>query len=327
MKLIVEGDRHIQSKQPFYDAHMAYNEWLLSQPFNSPSTVFFSQGDFFNKANPDPHEYALAVDFIERAEFDRIIIQAGNHEYNRPNDRYALHPLEHFEKVEVLYKETAFSIENTSFLSLPFFYPNKRNVGRMEDYYPTLPQYPVGQDHFDYLFGHLYFVDTYGSYVDVSKINADRKIFGHDHIQFSNRIGEYIGTPMPHRYTEKGQQGHLILIDCLDATEQYVDVPKIIDYETVTYPDPLPKTDVQYMIWDVEEAPDRSVAIDHYRKQDPNFTYREVRIKKPELSTETGDEGSEKEAWSINDWLENYLKETERSEEVAKIVREKMQQK
>lgn len=325
MFAIIEGDRHIQSKKPFYEAHLAYNEWLLNQDWNNSDTVFFSQGDFFNKSNPDPWEYAIAVDFIERAKFSKIYIQAGNHEYSRPTDRYALHPLERFDNVDVLYEETQLEWENTKVLSLPFYYPNTRpDVGRMEDYYSRIHEYEIGKGHFDYVFGHLYFVNTYGSFVDVTRIDADHKIFGHDHSQFANSEGEYMGTPMPHRFSEKGQQGRLLRIDCSQAKGEYIDIPRLLDYETVTYPNPLPEVESEYTIWDVEEAVDKQVAIEFYRKQDPKFVYRDIRKQKSESSS-TNEKTDSDAVWSIKDWLEKFLEDEEKSDEVKRIVREKLE--
>lgn len=322
MNLIVEGDRHIQSKEPFLRAHQAYNDWILSQPWNNEETVFFSEGDFFHKQNPDPKEYGVAVNFIERSKFKHIYIQAGNHEYSRPKNRWALHPLEHFDNVTVLYTETFFSIENTNFLSLPFYYPNTRpDVGKMEEYYPTIGE--QFKDRIDYLFGHLYFVDTFGSFVDVSGIEAKHRIFGHDHIQMSNEVGTYIGTPMPHRYSEKGQQGRLLKIDCETTKSEWVTIPKILDYADVTYPGPLPESDAEFTIWDIHEAPNKQVAIEHYGSKNPNFAYRDVKVHRDEAAATDFDEENG-ETWTIMDWLNRFFTQNEKSEAVQKIVKGKL---
>lgn len=319
-KLIVEGDRHIQSKQPFLKAHRAYNEWLLSHELNTQENIWFSEGDFLNRSTPDPWEYAVAMEFLENAKFGRKIIQAGNHEYSRAKDRYSLHPFEELDDVEVIYEETEMTLGSTEILILPYYYPHlRKDVGRMEEYYPTL----TGE--YDFIFGHLYFMDTYGSYCDISSLKG-RKIIGHDHdarkakITGTEEYAEYIGCPMPTSYTQRGQQGRLLVIDLETGTAEYIKIPMFLDYAEVTYPDPLPETEAQFTIWSVKDVPDKQVAIDHYQKQDPDFAYREILRKKDTPSSVKKADDGEDNVWSIKDWMQKFVEDKEKSDRVREIV-------
>lgn len=327
MKLIVEGDRHIRSKPPYSHAHKAYTEWVIQQPWNNEDTIWFSEGDWLDKSYPDPEEYGIALDFFSRTNFNRYIIQAGNHEYSRPKDRYSIAPFEWFSNVEILYKETVLEFENTKILTLPFYYPYLReDVGRMEEHYSNLHEIDMGKETYDYIFGHLYFMDTFGSYCDMSNLKArQKKLFGHDHTIQSNSDGEYIGSPMPTSYTQRGQQGRLLLID-LETTEwEWIEVPMFLDFATISYPDDLPETNSMYTIWDIENVVDKEAAWKHYHGKggDP-FVVREYRIRKSE--SESDDSYDEDESnWSLDELLNKYFSTNEVEDNVRKIVKGKLQ--
>lgn len=322
MKLIVEGDRHIKSQHPFNLAHYAYNDWVVQQPWNNPETIWFSEGDWYNTSYPDPEENAIALDFLHRTNFNRYIIQAGNHEYSRPKDRYSLSPLEKL-GVEILYQETVLNLGSLKILSLPFYYPYLRqDVGRMEEYYSRLHELPIGQDEYDFIFGHLYFMNDFGSYCDMTNLKG-KKFFGHDHGIRSNEVGEYLGSPMPTSYTQRGQRGHLLLIDLEDGSYEYIDVPMFLDYATVKYPDPLPLVGADYVIWDVEGVVDKETTIEHYQRLEPNITFREFHTKDA-TGNDSEDVSPASEQWSLSAFLASFYEKNSTPIAVQTIINDKV---
>lgn len=318
MKLLLEGDRHITDKEPFAQAQRRYTEWLLDQPFNGPDTIYLSEGDFFDSASPTAKEWDIALEFVSRAKFRRMIIQAGNHDYHRKSDTLATSPLVNLPGVEVVTEEKEFLFDSLRVLCLPFFYPNSREgIGTMKEHYEGEVAEAMKGKRFDLLIGHLFdrpVIEGSKDFVDLSGFDAEHIWLGHDHRADLN----YVGSPMPTSYTQKGHQGRLYLFDTESKSVEEIEIPRFIDYGEVTYPDALPAVDAEYVIWTVTESLDKQTTLDFYSESGKKpFYTRRIEKKREEKEQKLAEKSEHR---SIEEMFNDFCAEKGKPDRVKEIV-------
>lgn len=317
MSIIIEGDRHIKRKEPYFSALSLYSNWILEQDWNNKANSFMSVGDLFDTASPTPSEYKLIIKFIQESKFKKIYILAGNHDYSRTKEQFSLMPLEEFSNVEIIYREKALEINGVNLLMLPYFYPHlHEDVTTMEEYYGNLHNTPLGKKQYDYILGHLYMEDMFGSHCDIMNLKG-HIIAGHDHIARAvNDRAEYIGVPLPTRISDKGQEFHLIELN--ESGKNYISIPKFIEYREVSYPDPLPETDSPFTIWDIKNVVSAETAKELYGKASDQLFIRELSYRK-EVHDNNNDEPKE-ESFSLKDYFEDFCSDRNIPSDVKNII-------
>jgi len=272
MSLIICGDLHFREEQPFYNIAVKFIDWLSKQ-FNENDSLLLL-GDVFDKSKPSALEYHLAIEsFSKKLKFKKIYIIHGNHTWSRKYGS-ALEPLKLYKNIEIIYQPTILEIENKKCICLPFYpYSYKeedKTIIQMKERYEKI-HLEEGFDKADYIFAHLFYKEFFGDFIDISNIKG-KLVCGHYHVQEEN----YLGTPFPQSYTEKDQIGHLLKID--DDKEEYIDVPKFLEYRDMKYGEKVSHLKEVEYIYTIKNAPSFKEAYSKY----PNLHIRRIELESKE---------------------------------------------
>ena len=309
-KLIVFGDTHARSKEPFYTAISQFFDWAKNQSWNNSDNTMIHVGDMFHHNKPSPETYRLVLDFLQSLDFRTIHILSGNgiHEYNRIEKSWAIDPLNSVERVILHKTPTSITFDQSlSCLLLPWFPSYVGNDGNRITMQETYENYTTTADH-DYIFGHFAHRELFGEKINIDHI-LGKKRMGHVH----SPDEEYIGVNVISRYDEKGIDTKLLEIDIDSKAEKVIPIPKFLDYETLSYNQRVPKRDYN-VIWDIKDAPSVERANNKY----PNIHIRNIDVDKNKI------EISEKEVEKKNSVLEyfnSYVKDTKLNKETEKVLR------
>lgn len=325
MRVIVFGDLHFRSEEPFYSVSKNFVDWFVGNPgFNSKENIGFFLGDIFHKPNNDGKTMHLAVDaFFNQLNFHKIYILRGNHDFNSKSD--ALEVFDAFDNIEVIREPKVLNIENTRAVCLPYLYrysmQEKESGNRisLKEYYGSSETFEeLGGLSYDYIFGH--FTDETGSNLfedaDISFLEGKR-IFGHLH---SPPNDNYLGTPYRTRYDERNFNDPVLLsIDPVEKSESIIMIPELLSYKEIRFGDDVPEVEEE-VLWTVVDAPSEYDAYEHY----PDLRIREIKLKnkvqerKPLESTING------EGLSLEELFDRYVQVNQVSEPVQEILKEEL---
>lgn len=305
-KIIVFGDTHIRHEEPFSSALEEFFSWCHEQEWNNSENIMIHVGDFFHTNQPTPKDYSLAHWFLKKLHFNKKFIMAGNgiHEYNRVKKMYAIDPLLYEGNVQLIKNPLEWQFKNLNLLFLPWIPSNLYNVP-MKEYYENY----TPKEKPDYVFGHFAHKEFFGTEIDISHISG-KKFMGHIHVPDD----DYIGVNVISRYDEKGMDCSLIMID--EETYTRIPIPKFLDYETIEYGEQIEDDLDHYLIYDITDAPSKDKVYEKYE----NLHIRQVHLKK-DFSREDSDTNSIEEHSSINDFFNQFAKETKLDSNVKNILK------
>ena len=258
MKIFIEGDLQIKSNTEVeFKSRQDYIEWVLNNPnLNNEDTIYLSLGDFFDSANPNPIDYQLGLYYLQNLKCKQKIIIAGNHDYNRLKNSYSIDPLQEIDGVTLIKKPD----KNLVFASgdyqlkaivLPYYYDYI-----YDDLKSMREEYESYEGDYDVVFGHIEDeTQEFGSStgIDISKLKGTR-IQGHIHIGGKG----YLESPVPNKTNEMLDHRYVYLLDIETKNIEKVEVPDLLRFETVRYPD-LPKTtSSKYLFLDILDSIDRT---------------------------------------------------------------------
>lgn len=268
MSTIIEKDRHMKIKKPFFEAQKAYNEWFLKQEFNNIQNTFISLGDLFDKSIPTPDEVYEMLSFFDRCRFKDIYLLAGNHDYSNVEKSYSFAPLKNNPRIHLITNKCRIKIEDKYFLFLPFMQTNLQTRQAYEK---------IEELDNDYICYH--FEDESIQYgkkktgiSSLTEVKGER-IGGHIHTSQKNYE---LGMPVLSRYDERYEKNNLLVIS---DKKTFIEVPKFISYEEVIYPNELPESKDSFTLWDILDAPSSKIARTFYREKYPDIHIREVHVK------------------------------------------------
>lgn len=267
-KLIITGDEHVRSEEPFYSAKKEYFNWVIEQDFNNDSNIMINTGDFFHTRSPTPNDYSLAYYYLRNCKFKTIYILRGNdaHEFNVSKKTYATAPLEKIrDSIIVVKKPQIINEDNLSILLMPFIPSWELDGITLKEYYEHYVEQLVekGQDEFDYIIGHFFHKNGFGDDINISKLKGKRRM-GHNHVP--SKDGEYVGINTITRADEAGCDLHLNIIDTEIKEETYIDIPRFLDYAKLDYEvDKVrEKPPAKYTLYNVVNAPDEKSIYEKY---------------------------------------------------------------
>lgn len=312
------GDTHFRGEYPFFEAGKSFMDWFANQWWNTEENTLIHLGDVTHGSLITGKVYREVVDwFLNKLNFSRIIVLAGNHDYHRHSKSSSIDPLKALNDVEVYDTPQSIEVEGKHMLMLPYYYSSLVDgLPPMKDYYQSLPQEWTGIE-WDYILGH-YNDETekvFGTYIDTSYLKGKR-ILGHIHFP----RGNYIGTPVITRKDESGNNNQ-ILVDDGKKLESYP-TPRFLDYYEVTYSESLTEVEAEYPIWDVIDAPSEDAAYEMY----DSATIRKVHLKnerKKDESTEddNGEVGATQEK-SVKEHMEDFFSKHSYSDKTKEKVLE-----
>jgi len=246
--ILIIGDVHWKSKQPYRKKISEYFDWLyLTYP---TATVIFT-GDFFDKSNPHSEdEIDEALDYILR--FPDVHIVTGNHELSSRTGN-PLAPLNRIPNLSIYRKPTEVELEGVKFLLLPYLY----NVKKMKEEYETLT------NEVDYVVSHVAYPGTNRGSIDevnLSNIRAKNWFYGHIHDPQDFGQHHLVGVPNTTRHGEQDWQKRLVLIE--NGKHSFVNTSDFVTFETVTFGDnPTSKDSILNII----DAPSVSAVLKKYK--------------------------------------------------------------
>lgn len=303
MAIIIIGDQHFTSEQPFYSMQKDFTEWFTNQEFNNENNYLICTGDIFDKSLPDPLAIGLANDFFMKCKFKSIYIIEGNHDYNGRKKTHAIDIVSGLafpKNIIIRDSYKVYTIEGKKFLFMPFLYKD------MKETYESIKEKDVIDS--DYIIGHFCDTEFFGEIVDLSYLKG-KKIMGHVHKKMKN----YIGTPYITRFDEKGKDSVLFKIENNFIEE--IKCPKLLDYESISYNDTISKSEIKYPIYDIYEIPSKEIALEKFKNI---YIHKMYRKKMDEEDKKQSQQivSSEKKNKTIAEFLIDFQKEKNIKEEV-----------
>lgn len=307
-KIIVFGDTHIRTEEPFYSAIEDFFGWVHDQEWNNSDNYGIHVGDLFHSNSPTPKDYSVANWALDGLMLKKLHIMSGNgiHEYNRSKKMYAIDGLSERENVHIIKKPMEWVIEGINILFLPWV-PSSMNNISMKEYYSGYET----QQKPDYVFGHFAHRPFFDTEINVDHIPGKKRM-GHIHIPTE----EYVGVNVISRYDEKGIDCSLIEIDTETLDEKRIPIPKFLDYATIEYGNVIDSIIEHYVIYDIVNAPSKEKAESEYSQ----YYIRNIYVKNSNDANDT-DKSNDMENVSINGLFDSYAKQNNISINIKKLIK------
>lgn len=325
MQKIVVGDLHLQRAEPKHSQTIMFLDWLFSQSFNCKDNCLTLLGDLCN-IGAEPELLGIYVDYFEnKSKFSSIEILQGNHDCNLVSTILSVFaPLKN---VRVITQPETTEQGGISFLYLPFYNHEGKNIKSMKDRYSSLHTEKDFGGTFDYGFGHIEDDTNHfsNSYPDTSKLRVKQWLNGHIHTENVTKKGHYLGSPILDSVTESGKKPLIAVID-IDKNElSYVEVPKFLEYYSVKYPEDLPEVTTPLALFYVEDSIDKEETKKFYSEQSrkKGFEFYARRIVKKKAKKDLEDIGEKDyEEKTPMEYFDDYAEEYKVEDAVADICRE-----
>jgi hypothetical protein len=289
--MIVVGDLHAKTKEPYRGATIKFFEWLLAN-YKNEEIIYL--GDIFDSSSPHANIEHEIINYISQFKHSHLI--SGNHDQSAIKGNTLL-PHKIHSNISVYEDITEIVIEDNNCLILPF----KNSYKNYQDL----------EGVYDYIFLHCMPVEKEFASEGIKLNLKGTYIWGHHHIQ-DNYTDEnvnchfIIGTPYETRHLEN--QKHRIF-EIKDKKINTIEVPIFFTHETINYgEEPTNKNN----ILNIKNAPNRKLVFEKYK----DYYIREEGIEL--LRTETTKEDYKKE-FEKNNILQKfsvYAKDKNLSKEV-----------
>jgi hypothetical protein len=323
--IVVIGDLHIKNKEPWMSAVDGFFSWLRmwdeQQSENNVTYVF--TGDIIDEHTPpgQVHSILASTFFTGRLQnANHVYIIQGNHDIGRHTS--GIEYLNVSDNVTVVKTLQEIEVNQVKILCLPYFYKTSTDQPNMRELYENLPK--EYNKTYDLIIGHI--ADEtdgcFGTGIDLSKNDklSGKRVLGHIHHSESDN---FIGVPIITRYNERDHEPVIQVYDASDLSKSFVDVPKFIQYETITYGDPVPCSQkhineefTQHIIYDIEDAPSRDAAYNKYSE----IYIREVEVK-PSKEDQEIRELVEADNLSVQEYFKQFVDTNKVNKEVeAKLM-------
>lgn len=311
------GDTHFRDEEPFYSANGSFIDWFSNQEFNSKENTLIHLGDVTHGSLISGRVYQQVLDwFLNRMEFGRIIVIAGNHDYHRTSKSSSIDPLQALDNVEVYRNPQAIEVEGQKVLLLPYYYKSTvSGLPAMKDYYSKLPDNMAGEE-WDLIVGH-YNDETetvFGSYIDTSYLKGNR-VLGHIHFP----RGNYAGTPVITRKDERGNNNRIRMWDSASKSFSDIPTPRFLDYYDLTYPEDPYEVEAEYPLWTIKEAPSEDAVYERYALHIASI---EKQKQSESDAQEDGEQGTDSKEKSIREHMEDFFATNTYSDDVKHKVQE-----
>ncbi len=272
--IVCLGDLHIDDSRPWgMKVSEDVVDFIIKHPYNNPENDFILLGDITDKPFVHGSITKLLHTLFQGLKYKNTYICMGNHEGKVRNGIVAT-TYDFIEepdfnktltsKVRIVKKLEAISIEGLNTLFLPHIYATESTS--LKDY-ENLPE-SVTNIEYDLIVGHitdsrLGFPST--DKVDISKLKSKNVIMGHIHSgEYLDR--GYIGSVVPNNTAETSFPRYIVTIDKGIISKE--ELPKLLEYKEVTYPEYLTRTKAKTVVWTVNNCTDEEMARSHYKNPD-----------------------------------------------------------
>lgn len=243
--MIIVGDLHAKTKQPYRNAIREFLEWLLEN-YKDQEVVFL--GDIFDSSSPHSEIEHEVINYI--SQFKHAHLLSGNHDQSKIVGN-TLIPHQIHNNITVYDDSIDNIIDNNKCLFLPYKYNCK--------------DYELLEGEYDWIFVHCMPIEKQFANEGIKLNLKGNYIWGHHHIQ-DNYTDEkanchfIIGTPLETRHLEN--QKHRIFEIGDDKHIKTIDVPFFFTHETINYGDePSNKNN----ILNIKNAPNRKLVYEKYK--------------------------------------------------------------
>jgi hypothetical protein len=140
--------------------------------------------------------------------------------------------------------------------------------------------------------------------VDISSLQAKKMVFGHIH---NGEYDNYVGSMVANSISENDFPRYILGINN-DWTEKKYPIPTFLEYKEVTYPETLPKTIGQTIVYTILNCQDENIARTYYNIPDMfirKCTYTPDIDKESFHNTLQSLEDKKDVKYFIKDWLES----------------------
>jgi len=237
-KLVAIGDLHFQDNH-VWDHGVCENviSYLTSASYNNSENTLVLLGDLTESHLNSGIVYEYLTRLFAGLKYKQIIIITGNHDLKRRAGKEIV-PYEFLKKDPRVYISLIPGeekiIDNFSCLMLPHVLPSQERPS-VNKFYSSL------SGSYDFIFGHV--ADETAAMIpenqraDLSKLSGI-KVLGHIHTRTSsNYIGSiYAGT------VKEVDDNRAVWIFDSNKQKTEVPLPIFVDYQNITYPEPLRRT-------------------------------------------------------------------------------------
>ncbi len=285
--IFVMQDLHERPEEPFFSTSIKTLEYIFSKMESGDTLI--QTGDFFHTSRPYPSDYKEIMLILDEAikRGIKIIILAGNHDYNYEKKSYSIEPFEVFDlDIQLIKEPMILPIEDKNFLFLPWLptveLKKKYKVSSLKEYYEEKIKeyYNCSLDYVIYHFeDETVFMGGVNTGINLTSLENKNqglvRIGGHVHLQSEN----YLGTPFQTRYDEIDQIGRYLIISNDYYNLEYKDLPTFHVYLNIDYKEDTNIFDknIKYILT-IKNAPSVSSAYEKFKLEN---TY----IRKVELNT------------------------------------------
>lgn len=328
MKKIVVGDIHLKKSEPKFSQGKMFLDWLVSQSFNNKENDLVLLGDLCDVNSP-PEMLEVFVDyFLNKFKFYKITILQGNHDCNLISSILSVfRPLPNVEIITEPKKETK---EGLNFLYLPYYNHEGKNIKSMIDRYSSLHKEEGFDQDFDYGFGHIEDDTSHFSsgFPSTKNLKVKQWMNGHIHTADIQNKGHYLGSPILDSSTESGKIPYIAEIDFEKKTYDLIQVPKFLEYYSVSYPDDIPDIQTPLALFQVVNSLDKEETIKFYTKQakEKGFVFYPRQILKKKVKQELEDIGAvDYHEKSELEYFEDFANLTKMDKNVVDICKKTME--
>ena len=286
MAIAVLGDIHFRDdKEYFSRACEEFLKWFKKWDRNIESNSLILAGDLVETSLLSGNVAEYLERFIKYSNFNSIHICCGNHDKRKyhNDDQLAYQFFRNKENVYIYERPTEVSIDDKNILILPYFV-GLNNYGKtMNEYYGDIYNNPKFSNNYDLVVGHFcgddasYFGGSDCVY-NLDKINTKKLILGHIHTRTLNPE-VYIGSVFACKKNENDSTRCAMVLDNDTWVEDKL--PEFVEFLTVIYPNPLPKSNAIIPVYTVLNCKSESIALSKY----PNIAIKRTTTDMFEISS------------------------------------------
>lgn len=300
MAIAVLGDIHFRDDHEYFSrASEEFLKWFKNWERNKSGNTLILLGDLVESSLLSGSVAEYLERLVKYSNFNSIHICCGNHDKHKYHnyDQLAYEFFKNKENIYIYENPMEVEIEKKKVLVLPYFLGLNKTGKTMSEYYEEIPSNPKFSNNYDLVVGHFCGEDAsffggsncvYG----LDKINTKKLILGHIHTRTLNP-SVYIGSVFACKKNENDKTRCAMVLDGDTWTEERL--PEFIEFLSVLYPNPLPKSDAIIPVYTVLNCKSESIALSKY----PNIAIKRVSLDSFELSSHVKNEPLEREFEAI----------------------------
>jgi hypothetical protein len=257
--IVTIGDLHLSDNREWsWEVSNKIVDFIINHPLNNEDNYAIFLGDVTEDAFLSGQIFDLMVKLFSSMKFKHTYVLVGNHDLKKNKQGQLTLSFKFLnrrmfkDRVTVIDNAYDFTIEGVNVLALPWV-----PVDMKKEY----ENFPDAENPYDLLVGHFQdpSINVPAETINIDYIKPKFICLGHIHDKDHPR---YIGSIVPNS-TEGAGLNRYIRTYTKDK-ETLIKIPHIMDYCYATFPNPLPKVNVQIPVWTIYNCKDEATAKAHY---------------------------------------------------------------